>query len=201
MDVAVALTTYLVGRRLVETKRREYDWAFRFEGTPAFSHLCVSCPWRVLIEGRIAFAGGDDGHKFGLPTPLNGEEITQRLLGQRVIDHLSIRPDAGDLSIIFSGQATLEVLNMSSGYEGWQIGVPGMKVIGVGGGEFATHPIALGLQTRQNKRAGTSAGPRHKRCAFDYCACAVSSGVMRRTATRRLARSAVGVCTFRNCLP
>jgi hypothetical protein len=139
MDVAVALTTYLVGRRLVETKRREYDWTFRFEGTPAFSHLRVSCPWRVLIGGRIAFAGGDDGHKFGLPAPLNGEEVTQRLLGQRGIDRLSIRPDAGDLSITFSGHAILEVLNMSSGYEGWEIGVPGMKIIGVGGGELAIY--------------------------------------------------------------
>jgi hypothetical protein len=64
---------------------------------------------------------------------------TQRLLGERVIDRLSIRPDAGDLSIIFSGQAILEVLNMSSGYEGWQIGVPGMKVIGLGGGELAIY--------------------------------------------------------------
>ncbi len=139
MDVAVTLTTYLMGRRLVETKRREYDWAFRFGGTQTFSHLRVSCPWRVLIEGRIAFTGGDDGHKFGLPAPLNGEEVTQRLLGQRVIDHLSIRPDTGDLSIFFSGQAILEVLNMSSGYEGWEIGVPGMNVIGVGGGELAIY--------------------------------------------------------------
>jgi hypothetical protein len=139
MDVAVTLTAHLVGRRLVETKRREYDWTFRFEEPPAFSHLDVSCPWRILIEGRIAFAGSDDGHKFGLPAPLNGEEVTQRLLGQRVIERFSIRPDAGDLSIIFSGQAILEVVNMSSGYEGWQIGVPGMTVIGLGGGELAIY--------------------------------------------------------------
>jgi hypothetical protein len=139
MDVALALATHLVGRRLVETKRREYDWTFSFEGIPAFSHLNVSCPWRILIEGRIAFAAGDDGQKLGLPAPLNGEEVTQRLLGERVISRLSIRPDAGDLSIIFSGHASLEVLNLSSGYEGWQISVPGMKVIGLGGGELAIY--------------------------------------------------------------
>jgi hypothetical protein len=31
----------------------------------------------------------------------------------------------------------LEVLNMSSGYEGWEIGANGMKVIAMGGGQLA----------------------------------------------------------------
>jgi hypothetical protein len=138
MDALAILMAHLVGRRLIVTKRREYDWAFGFGDAPALG-LSASYSWRILIEGRIAFTGNDDGQKFGLPSPLDGEEVTQRLLGHRIIERISIRTDTGDLSIIFSEGAVLEVLNMSSGYESWQIGVPGTSVIGVGGGKLAIY--------------------------------------------------------------
>jgi hypothetical protein len=118
--------------------RREYDWAFGF-GDDQVSGLAVGCPWRILTEDRIAFTNGDDGHQFGLPAPLDGEEATRRLLGQRPIERVLIRSETGDLSIVFSGKAILEVFNMSSGYEGWQIGIPGMNVIATGGGELAIY--------------------------------------------------------------
>src|SRR5258708_30301746 len=116
MDVVTALTAHLAGRHLTEVKRREYDWTFGFGDTSA-SGLGVSCPWRIIIEKRIAFTSSDDGHRFGLPAPLDGEEVTQRLLGQKVIERISIRSDTGDLSIAFSSNTVLEVLNMSSGYK------------------------------------------------------------------------------------
>lgn len=138
VDAQEALATRLVGCRLMETKRREFDWAFGFGDAPHFG-LSASYSWRILVNGRIAFADSDDGHKFGLPAPLNGEEEAQRLLGQRSIERISIRPDTGDLSIIFSDDAVLEVMNMSSGYESWEIGVPGMSIIGVGGGKLSIY--------------------------------------------------------------
>jgi hypothetical protein len=138
MDAASMLATHLVGRRLIGIQRREYDWAFSFGDAPP-SSLGVSCPWRILVEGRIAFAVSDDGQKFGLSEPRNGEEAARRLLGQRVIERVAIRPDTGDLSIAFSGQAVLEVLNMSSGYEGWQATVAGVSIVGMGGGEIAIY--------------------------------------------------------------
>ena len=135
MDVATTLAADLVGRYLNQVKRREYDWTFTFEGA-AGSGLAASCPWRIIVGERIAFTNSDDGQKFGLPEPLDGEEVAQRLLGQKVIERISVRSDTGDLSITFAGNTALEVLNMSSGYEGWTMGVRGISVIATGGGEL-----------------------------------------------------------------
>jgi hypothetical protein len=106
-------------------------------GDSSASGLRVECPWRIIVDERIAFTSSDDGYQFGLPAPLDGEEETRRLLGQKVIERVSIRSDTGDPSIAFSSNTVLEVLDMSSGYEGWEIGIPGLSVIGTGGGELA----------------------------------------------------------------
>ena len=45
-----------------------------------------------------------------------------------------MRSDTGDLSVRFSDHATLEVLNISSGYEAWEISLPGLHVVATGGG-------------------------------------------------------------------
>ena len=37
----------------------------------------------------------------------------------------------------FSDHATLEVLNISSGYEAWEISLPGLHVVATGGGKLA----------------------------------------------------------------
>jgi hypothetical protein len=42
-----------------------------------------------------------------------------------------------NLALFFSDSIFLEVLNMSFGYEGWNIGVSGLLVIATGGGELA----------------------------------------------------------------
>lgn len=138
MDVAAVLTTRFIGRHLTRVVRREHDWAFGFGDDPALG-LRASCPWRILKEGRIAFTDSDDGQQFGLPAPLDGEEVVRRLVGQNSIERISIHPETGDLSIVFSEGTILEVLNMSSGYEGWEIGDAGISVIATGGGELAIY--------------------------------------------------------------
>ena len=137
VNVESALIAHLAGRQLTEVARRDHDWAFQF-GHAAVSGLRVECPWRIIVAKRIALASADDGHKFGLKTPLNGEAEVRRLLGESAIEGVSIRSDTGDLSIAFAGNRILEVLNMSSEYEGWEFGVPGLLVIASGGGELTT---------------------------------------------------------------
>jgi len=134
MDVARELTSRLTGSRLTTAKRREHDWAFEFGKDVG---VRVSCTWRILVDGRMKFAGDDDGQQFGLPNPLDGEEEATRLLGQRSIKNLTIRPDTGDLCIVFDGGATLEFINDSSGYEGWELHAGGLAVIALGGGGLA----------------------------------------------------------------
>lgn len=136
MDVDETLAAHLAGRHLVAVRRREHDWNFSF-GDAATSALSAECPWRIIAGNRIAFASSDDGHQFGLATPLDGEKVALSLLGEKPIERVSIRSDTGDLSISFLGNVVLEVLNMSSGYEGWQIGIPGLSIVATGGGELA----------------------------------------------------------------
>jgi hypothetical protein len=133
VNALAELNACLAGRYLTAVIRREYDWAFAFTESAA---LRAECPWRILVKGRIAFASSDDGHKFGLPAPLDGEEVARRLLGQKAIERSSVRTDTGDLSITFADQTILEVINLSSGYEGWEIGAAGIKIIATGGGRL-----------------------------------------------------------------
>jgi hypothetical protein len=131
---AAVITMRLAGLRLTEVKLREHDWAFRFGDN---ANLSTSYPWRVFVDGRIVHADSDHGQKFGLPAPVDGEEATRRFLGHKVVERVTIRHDSGDLSIVFSGETTLEILNMSSGYEGWNLNAAGLVIIGLGGGGSA----------------------------------------------------------------
>jgi hypothetical protein len=134
IDVAAELTSRMVGLRLTSVQRREGHWIFGFS---AKSGASVSSPWRILVDGRIVFGNEDDGQMFGLPAPVNGEKLTRELLGSKSIQQVTIRDDTGDLSIHFTNQTILEVINMSGGYEGWQISADDLGVIGMGGGELA----------------------------------------------------------------
>ena len=138
MDIGAELTARLARRTLVAVYRREYDWGFDFGDKPS-SGLRVSCPWRILHENRIAFTDSDHAQQFGLPAPLDGEKEVERLLANKIVENVTIRPDTGDLAITFAGPTILEVLNMSSGYEGWEIGLNGLSVIATGGGELAIY--------------------------------------------------------------
>ena len=134
-DTAADITSRFAGRNLIRTERGEHAWVFCFAGE-LFLH--VACPWRILLNGRIALGNCDHGQRFGLPEPINGPKESERFLFDRAIQAVRIRHDTGDLTIEFSGQATLEVLNNSSGDEGWNLGDrSGFHVVAMGGGELA----------------------------------------------------------------
>jgi hypothetical protein len=115
-------------------QRLEFEWVFEFGPRKV---LQVRCPWRILLNGRIAFASSDDGDQFGLPQPVDGEKETRRIFAERTIQQIVVREDTGDLSICFGEKTSLEVINMSSGYEGWEIGAVDVRIIGLGGGKLA----------------------------------------------------------------
>jgi Family of unknown function (DUF6188) len=135
IDVAARLNSRLAEQSLVQTERREYDWVFHFADEVT---LRVACPWRILCDGRIALGDCDHAQQFGLPEPVDGAKQSDRLLRGETIQHVTIREDSGDLTIKFRGQTSLEVLNTSSGYEGWELeDGAGLHVIATGGGELA----------------------------------------------------------------
>ena len=68
----------------------------------------------------------DDGHRFGLESPVDARERVTRAVGGEEVTEVSIKK-FGDLDLSFASGATLQVFNGSSGYEGWQLFGPGER--------------------------------------------------------------------------
>ena len=130
--------TWLAGTRFESVVRDEecHEWVFSFEHPLA---LRVASPWRIRDgDGRIALGWLDHGHRFGLPSPVNGEARALSLLGGSTIIAAEADDASGDLSVRTEGGAELQLFNASSGYEGWQLcGEGGRTIVAIGGGGTA----------------------------------------------------------------
>ena len=110
------------------------EWVFVFSGGIA---LRVSAPWRVVAHGQIAVGWRDDGHRFGLQTPIDATERLGAFVQGHRIASTTVSP-SGDLAIDFGGECTLEIFNASCGYEGWQLQGPGERwTVAQGGGHVS----------------------------------------------------------------
>lgn len=135
MDAAALVASRLVGHGLTAVESSDYDWLFRFADGAA---LRVWCAWRVIAGGRLAHGDCDHGQQFGLSRPVDGVERSSAVLLGKTIQTVTIRDDTGDLTIAFEDRTTLEILNTSSGYEGWQFwDQTRLRVVAMGGGELA----------------------------------------------------------------
>ncbi len=125
----------LIGRGCI-IGRREHDWIFEL---PEGVGLAVSAPWRIVFDGRIAFASEDDGQIFGLKSAVDGELAARRLLGSKLITEARLDRVTADLELHFSEGTRIDVFNNSSGYEGWQASyvIDGKRwsLIAMGGGK------------------------------------------------------------------
>ena len=111
------------------------SWSFDFEGQFG---LNVQCPWRIINEHGLALGSEDDGQKFGLPAPVDGAAVATQLLSRSALRNIIFTEKTGDVAFEFESGVRLEVFNNSSGYEGWNCGMPsGLQVIGMGGGGTA----------------------------------------------------------------
>jgi hypothetical protein len=138
-DYLSEFETSLIGMTC-SLRNREGQWFIEFDG-PASIALAV--PWRIVAEGSIALGSEDDGQMFGLPEPLDGENEARRLLdGKRIVRVLVDRQTA-DLTLTFDPDTRLDVINNSSGYEGWeadcQVDSQSMKFIALGGGSVEVY--------------------------------------------------------------
>lgn len=124
----------LVGCHL-SIQRREHDWLASLGGR---NEIRVSTPWRIVANGRIAFADQDDGQKFGLPAPLDGEAEANTLVQGKAIIEAVVDRQTADLTLHLIDGTRVDVFNHSSGYEGWEATVAtpsgGILVIALGGG-------------------------------------------------------------------
>ena len=98
----------------------------------------MQCLWRIVYESRLVLTGSDHNQVFGLPGPVNGIVESRKILMDKSVQRIGLRADTGDLTIVFSGAALLEVLNCSSGYEGWNwFDTSGFRIVAMGGGGLA----------------------------------------------------------------
>ena len=129
----------LISHRCV-FQRREFDWVADLDNGGSVS---LPVPWRIISEGRIAFADKDDGQKFGLPACLDGEVLVNKLLVGRTIIRAKVDRQTADLTVYFEENRRLDVFNYSAGYEGWEARIPSegrnMWIIALGGGDVAIH--------------------------------------------------------------
>ena len=126
----------LCGATLASVEAWEFGGAFSFSNGAALTTQSI---WRVLAGGRIAVTSEDHRQQFGLPAPVDAaQRAASILLG--TITTTEAAAITGDLRISFSSGSVLEVLNTSSGYEGWRLVVrwDEREVIALGGGELAT---------------------------------------------------------------
>ena len=136
-DLALAFEAAVVGR-LCHVQRREADWAFDLLDNLG---LAVGCHWRLVSPEGIALTDEDDGHKFGLPKPVDAEAKANDLLAGATVSSATVDRITGDLFLRFSNGLRLDLLNNSSGYEGWQGGFhhegKAVSVVAMGGGRLA----------------------------------------------------------------
>lgn len=136
-DLAPVFEAALVGRSC-RVERREADWAFDLQDDIS---LAVGCHWRLVSPDSIALTDEDDGQRFGLPEPVDAETKANALLAGATILSATIDQVTADLCLQFSTGFRLDLINNSSGYEGWQARFNhagnDASIIALGGGSLA----------------------------------------------------------------
>lgn len=133
-DLTLAFEAALAGRSC-RVERREADWAFDLRDDTGFA---AGCHWRLVSPEGIALTDEDDSQRFGLPEPVDAEAKANALLLGATITSATVDRLTADLCLRFSNDLRLDVVNNSSGYEGWQgsfaHGGKRASIIAMGGG-------------------------------------------------------------------
>lgn len=128
--------SWMIGRTISEVSFEEpVHWTFSFREK---GYIGVECPWRILSQGRTTLSSDDHRQQYGLPAPIDAAAEATKLLSALVVDAAQLRVGTSDISIDFSGNLRLEIIPISSGYEGWQMMDPfGTEFFAGGGGHIS----------------------------------------------------------------
>jgi hypothetical protein len=127
--------TLLHGRRFERIDRFEPGgsdgWWFRFDSNIV---LTIEAGWRLVSGTSIMVSSKDDGHIFGRKTAVDAAGEATSLLTDKSVSGVLIEPACSDLTIHFGGTLRLDVINLSGGYEAWNLtGQDGLLLVGRSG--------------------------------------------------------------------
>lgn len=110
------------------------SWNFLFEDKIWFAS---SGFWRLLVNKKIVSVSLDNGHRFGLPQPLDLiQEVSNILEGKRV-RKVIVDNDTADLTLLITDDIKIGIFISSSGYETYEFSIENKRYIGLGAGEIA----------------------------------------------------------------
>jgi hypothetical protein len=127
----------VIGRTLQSVEKHDQTWMFVFDSQVA---ICTQADWRLVMDGGIRATSGDHGHGFGLPAPFDAIQKLQTSVVGRIVGGATIVPDTGDLLLTLVPPARLEFLQLSSGYEAWDLTTPHGRILCIGGGRIFEDP-------------------------------------------------------------
>jgi hypothetical protein len=113
---ATELTSLLVGQPVV-MRRGEGQWSIAI----GKGYVMATNSWRLIGAKSIIVTSEDDGHQFGLPSPVDAETKATGALAGASIAAVEMDTRTGDCSLKFTNGLVLEILTWSSGYETWQL--------------------------------------------------------------------------------
>lgn len=116
----------LVGKRM-RLVRCEHSWLFDFGDDLT---LNVETLWRLRDRTGIVCTSEDDGHQFGLPAPLDAENVGNELLKGVTIASVEDAEFMPDFTIRLSDGFAVDVIARSAGYESWQTSFGGVTIVG-----------------------------------------------------------------------
>src|SRR5215204_2875374 len=102
---------WLVGYRFQTLSRREYDWVVAFDKE---ADLVVGCLWRLVEAGRLRLTSEDDGHQFGLRSPVDAAAEANRCLAGALVERVDLGEGLLDLDLRFSTGHVLQVIPNSA---------------------------------------------------------------------------------------
>jgi Family of unknown function (DUF6188) len=112
------------------------EWIFTFDDSVV---LRAAGPWRILKGTRIALGSCDHQQQFGLPEPIDAASEALSILSSSQVASARLSEVGSDLYIHFHSGHTLEIINPSSGYEGWCLSGMSHTIIALGGGDLCQY--------------------------------------------------------------
>ena len=122
-----AIQRRVKSRTLSKIERLPPDyWVFQFGSEVVLS---TQSQWRVFSCDCILLTSEDDGQSTALQEPVDAQVNIRELLQNRVATRVEVDQATADFTIHFDNGNVFQIVNLSSGYEAWELSAEGDHLI------------------------------------------------------------------------